>query len=63
MGTSNFELVEMMWQTSFDPNDTMEEYMEEVAKRARMQNGSDVRHDTVDNFVEDLVEAGFLKEV
>lgn len=63
MGTSNFEVVENMWQTSFDPNDTMEEYMQDVAKRAKVQRGSDVRTDSVDSFVEDLVKEGFLKEI
>ena len=63
MGTSNFEVVENMWQSSFDPNDTMEEYMQDVAKRARMQKGSEIRTDSVDSFVADLKEAGFLKEV
>ncbi|MDE5831744.1 MAG: hypothetical protein K2H64_01950 [Desulfovibrio sp.] len=57
------ELAVKMWQSMFDPNPTLEEWMEGSAKRAKIYNLSEIRTDTVDHHMEDLIKAGFVSPV
>ena len=44
----------------FDPNDTIEEWMEGSSQRAGIWNGSRIRTDTCENHFADLIAAGFI---
>ncbi|QIX60864.1 hypothetical protein HER32_06610 [Hymenobacter sp. BT18] len=45
------------------PSVSIEDFMEGLAARAKMQNGSVVRTDSVANFIADLKAGGFLTPV
>lgn len=45
------------------PTVGVEDFMEEYAKRCKMQNGTVVRIDTMQHFIDDLVAGGFLTPV
>jgi hypothetical protein len=40
-----------------------DEFMKKFAAQICLQSGDEVRSDTADNFVEDLIGIGFLKEI
>jgi hypothetical protein len=61
---SNEELVELMREViAFIPAADDQTFMEELAEQVKMESGDDVRTDTKDNFVGDLLAIGFLKKV
>jgi hypothetical protein len=43
--------------------ETDEQFMVELSDNLMLQSGAVIRTDTASNFVEDLITAGFLKEV
>lgn len=43
------------------PSVGIEDYMEGMKQRARLQSGADIRIDSVANFVADLLATGFLR--
>lgn len=51
---------EILWQSMFDPNDTIEEWMAGSSKRAAIWNGSQIRTDSCENHFADLIAAGFI---
>jgi hypothetical protein len=61
---SNDELVELMREfVAFIPAMDNESFMRGLADQVRMESGDEVRTDSVDNFVSDLLSIGFLKKV
>jgi hypothetical protein len=60
---SHLELAEAMRNTSHTPTESLQEFMEQTAYRCKIQRDSDIRTDSVDNFIEDLKKEGFVKEV
>lgn len=54
------DLVSQMHKASFDPDGTDQEFMVATASRVRLQNGQQVRSDTADHFVADLIAAGMI---
>jgi len=59
---SHFDLALAMRRTSHTPTDSLQEFMEQTAYRCKIQRGSEIRTDTVDHFVEDLISNGFIRE-
>lgn len=53
-------LGQALWQGSFLPEPTLEDWMAASARRALVYNGSQIRTDSVEHHVQDLVAAGFL---
>lgn len=43
------------------PSVSIEDYMEGIRHRAKLQSGADVRIDSPENFVADLLATGFLR--
>ncbi|MGI4871454.1 MAG: hypothetical protein ACRYFX_09785 [Janthinobacterium lividum] len=62
---SAVELVEALRQDGMGwvPSVSIEDYMEDLAARSKIQDGSTVRTDSVENFITDLVACGFLTPV
>lgn len=57
------EFVTNMRESSrFDSNCSVAQYMENFAARFKTQEGSDIRFDTAENFLQDLSEDGFVSE-
>lgn len=54
------QLAEILWQSKFDPEPTLEEWMAGSARRAAMYNGSVIRTCSPEAHVEDLIRAGFI---
>ena len=57
------QLAEILWQTKFIPEPTLEEWMRGSAKRAAMWDGSVIRTCSPEAHVEDLIVAGFLTRI
>lgn len=57
------DLARSLWQTKFMPEPSLEEWMQGSAERARIYNGSELRMDTVEHHIQDLIAAGFLTPV
>lgn len=54
------QLAELLWQTKFDPEPTLEEWMAGSARRAAMYNGCVIRTSSPEAHVEDLIRAGYI---
>lgn len=54
------QLAEILWQSKFDPEPTLEEWMAGSTRRAAMYNGSVIRTCSPEAHVEDLIRAGFI---
>lgn len=57
------QLAEILWQTKFIPEPTLEEWMRGSAKRAAMWDGSVIRTCSPEAHVEDLIAVGFLTRI
>lgn len=57
------ELANKLWNSMFIPDDTIAEWMAGSAKRAAIYNGSQIRTDTVEHHIEDLIKNGFVAPV
>lgn len=57
------QLAEILWQTKFIPEPTLEEWMRGSAKRAAMWDGSVIRTCSPEAHVEDLIAAGVLTRI
>lgn len=44
----------------FDNNCSDEQYMQNFAARFKTQEGADIRFDTAENFLQDLLDSGFV---
>lgn len=61
VASSARSLVDQMNAGSFDPCLEERKYMDQVADRVTLQDGTKPRTDTFHHFVEDLVAAGFVR--
>ncbi len=59
---SNLDLVWEMRNTSHTESTDLQDFMEQTARRCRIQRGSEIRTDSVDSFVADLIAEGFVIE-
>ena len=57
------QLAEILWQTKFIPEPTLEEWMRGSAKRAAMWDGSVIRTCSPEAHVKDLIAVGFLTRI
>ncbi len=57
------ELAEKLWHSMFIPDDNIQDWMVNSAKRAAIYNESVIRTDTVEHHIEDLITAGFVSPV
>ena len=57
------QLAEILWQTKFIPEPTLEEWMRGSAKRAAMWDGSVIRTCSPEAHVEVLITTGFLTRI
>ncbi len=57
------QLAEALWQSKFDPEPTLEEWMAGSARRAAIYDGSVIRTCSPEAHVEDLIRAGFVTPV
>jgi len=53
-------LIDQLRASAWDMNASRERYMKAVARRCRVFNGSKIRHDTPENFINDLISGGFI---
>ena len=56
-------LAEALWQTKWDPEPTIEEWMAESARRCAMWDNSVIRTVSPEAHVEDLLACGFLERL
>jgi len=56
-------IIEELRKASWQSANSTAEFMKAMAQRAKLQTGRDVRTDSAENFVGDLVRCGVLKEV
>ena len=54
-------LAEILWQTKFNPEPTIDEWMSGSARRAAMWDGSVIRTVSPEAHVEDLLANGFIE--
>jgi uncharacterized protein YuzB (UPF0349 family) len=59
-GSNPTELVQSLMQGSFNPPDSIDDYMRDFAERYEILDGEKIRCDTPENFVEDLIGKGYL---
>lgn len=57
------QLAEALWQSKFDPEPTLEEWMAGSARRAAIYDGSVIRTCSPEAHVEDLIRAGYVTPV
>lgn len=57
------EIAEKLWQSKFIPDETIEEWMEGMAKRAKMWDGADLRTSSIEDMVEDMFATGRITVV
>jgi hypothetical protein len=63
-GSSLKQVVEDLRNGSFMASDeTLEEYMQGFAEREAIYSGKIIRYDTIENFVQDLIDCGYWKQV
>lgn len=55
------QVAEALWNSMIMPDDSLDEWMVNSAKRAAMWNGSVIRTASPEAHVEDLISAGFLR--
>jgi hypothetical protein len=56
------DLLNKLRMLSFNPGNSMEDYIKETAKACLMQNGAEIRTTNEHDFIEDLIQHEFLKE-
>ena len=63
MAADEADLVRQLHLSSRSPSPNDLKFMWEMADRAKLFSGADVRCDTPENFVQDLIAAGLLTEL
>lgn len=58
---SHAELAGQLWQSQFAPPASLEEWMAGSAERARLWNGAELRTDSPEHHIEDMLAAGLLE--
>lgn len=62
--TSNEELVQKLNITSlFGFREDLQIFMEDTAGACKFYNGAEIRFDSIENFIEDLISNNFLLEI
>lgn len=62
--SSNLEIINQLKNGGrFTADETPKKYIKGFAKRFNEYEGTQIRFDSVDNFVEDLLGCGYLKEI
>ncbi|WP_187261297.1 hypothetical protein [Pontibacter beigongshangensis] len=54
------ELAETMREESFEETDSLQEFMDETAIRCMVQRGSVIRTSSAEEFIQDLIDEGFI---
>ena len=62
-GESPKDLATELRETSFSPCETIKEFMEDVARRAKIYSGATISTYNAEQFVVDLAFNGFLEEI
>ncbi len=57
------ELAVALWKSQFIPPDTLEEWMAGSAERARLWSGAELRVDTAEHHIEDMLAARLIEVV
>lgn len=55
--------VDDLQRSSWIPGNSKQEYMKDVSRRCKIQNGSEIRTDTEENFKKDLISSGFVIKI
>lgn len=62
--SSNLEIVNQLKNGGrFTADETPTEYIEGFAERMEEYDGRQIRSDSIDNFIEDLIECNYLTEI
>jgi hypothetical protein len=62
--SSNLDIVNQLKNGGrFTADETPTEYIKGFAERMNEYNGRQIRSDSIDNFIEDLMASGYLKEM
>lgn len=62
-GETAEDLATALWKSKFIPEPTLQDWMQESAKKAAMWDGTVVRTKDIETHIEDLIRFGFLKKV
>jgi metal-dependent amidase/aminoacylase/carboxypeptidase family protein len=62
-GPTSASIVVQMREQSFERTRTIRDYMVQVAERTKVMTGKEVRINTLNNFIDDLVKAGMLERI
>ena len=57
------QLAEVLWESKFDPEPTIEDWMRGSAQRAAIYNGAVISTESPEAHVRDLIKAGYLMPV
>ena len=57
------QLAEKLWRSKFNPEPSIEEWMDGSARRGAMYDGSVIRTSSPEAHVEDLIRAGFITRI
>lgn len=63
VASSHIELATLLWQSAFDPQSTLEEWMLAFSNRAYLWNDAVLRTDSADHLISDMLAAGLIVEV
>lgn len=58
---SKYDIVLFLWQNSFQKENTIENFMVNYARRAVLTNNENIRANSVNEFVEDLIKENHIK--
>jgi hypothetical protein len=61
--TTTQEAAERLREMSFNPCNSLEDYMRSTSAACKIYSSSVIRFDNVDNFINDLIDNEFMKEV
>ena len=62
-GESAKDLATALWKSQFIPEPTLQDWMQESAKKVAMWDGTVIRTKNIEAHIDDLVQSGFLKKV
>lgn len=61
--SSNINLIEQMRADSLNPGANLKDYMGIVSQNSYEYNNSNIRTNTDENFIDDLITGGFIKKL
>ena len=62
-GDTDKILIDSLYKTSWEQDISKKDYMKAVSRRCRLYNKSKIRYDNPENFINDLIFAGFLTKI